>query len=474
MTPKSNILKKLDWPLIIIYFLLVIIGWVNIYAVNYDPNIPNMFALSIRSGSQLMWICIGIILFIIIITMIPSKLFISFSWWLYFFSLILLAAVLFFGKEINGSKSWFMIGPLSFQPSEISKISTSLLLASVMGKFNFKLSNRRDFFKAFLIIGVPILLIALEPDFGTVLVYCGLILVFYREGMTGWVISLLLFFALLFILTLKFSTFVSILFVFGVFGLMKAIFSNKFFTNIIKYTVFVALVSFIPRLLEKFEFLRFMNSEYYALIIGGILVIIDSYKNLKIKQKYINSLLISCLLSLMLIFSVRIIYDKVLKEHHRDRIENLLGITHDLRGAGYNVNQSKIAIGSGGLSGKGFLQGTQTKFDFVPEQSTDFIFCTIGEEWGFVGSFIVVILYLLLILKIISLAEKQKERQSRIYGYCVASCFFVHSVVNIGMTLGLFPVVGIPLPFISYGGSSFITFSLLLFIFIKIDLERWK
>lgn len=472
----KNIYKKLDWTLIICYLVLVIFGWFNIYASVYDEGVSNMFSLSQRSGIQLLWIGIAFITAILLLFVISPKLYVGLSWWLYIFVIILLTAVLIFGREVNGSKSWLMLGSVGFQPSEFSKITTSLALAVLMGKYGFKISYLSDLAKAVATILLPVLLIILEPDVGTVLVYCGFVFVLYREGLSGWIILYAFLAIILFIITLKFSSFAAILVLIGILGIIRGILSKKLIRNILIYGLAIVILSFIPKLLQ-WDFIEKFNKlsgEYWLLIISVPIIINLIINGKKTKQSFYKYLIISYICSIILIFSVDFIFDNVLKDHHRDRIENLLGIKEDLQGAGYNVNQSKIAIGSGGFAGKGYLQGTQTKFNFVPEQSTDFIFCTVGEEWGFIGSLGVLSIFLVMILRIIDVAEKQKNTITRIYGYCIASCLFMHVFINVGMTIGLMPVVGIPLPFISYGGTSFLSFTIMLFIFIRLDLERWK
>lgn len=480
MTNNSrNIYRNIDWVLIICYLLLVFFGWINIYASVYNQETSSIFSLSQRSGMQFLWICISISVAILLIFVINPKLYMGMVWWLYLFTLLLLVAVLIFGREVNGSKSWLILGPVALQPSELSKITTSLALATFMSKYNYKITITSNLIKTILILAVPAFLIILEPDAGTVLVYCGFVFMLYREGLTGWVISIAMVAVLLFVLTLKFSPFVSILVLLALYGILKGVFQRRVLSGILIYTAIIGLFAFIPKLLQwnVLQPLSKIDASYYLLILILPVLIISVLRDKKIKLRrtgYMKYLIITFVCATAFIFSVEFIFDKVLKEHHRDRIENLLGITQDLQGAGYNVNQSKIAIGSGGLTGKGFLEGTQTKFRFVPEQSTDFIFCTIGEEWGFIGTFGVLMVFMVLILRIISNAEKQKDSSIRIYGYCVACCLFMHVFINISMTIGLFPVVGIPLPFISYGGTSFLSFTILLFIFIRLDLERWK
>ncbi|MBO7248536.1 MAG: rod shape-determining protein RodA [Bacteroidales bacterium] len=477
MTADSNIYRKLDWIMVGCYLLLILFGWINIYASSYEVESANIFSLNQRSGMQMLWIGITFIAIALILFVINPRFYFSFTWWFYLMVVLLLIAVLVVGKEVNGSKSWIALGGFRFQPSEFSKITTSLALASIIGRYNFKISNLPDLAKVLVTLLIPAGLIILEPDAGTMMVYCGFVFMLYREGLTGWIISFALMIVMLFVLTLKFTPGTAILVLLGIYGLMKGIISKKVAEHVLLYGVIIAALSFIPRLLrleplmKLYEFGPQYFILFFAVVVIAVSLLLNKKSNRPLKLKYLVMMFVC---ALVFIFSVQIIFDKVLKEHHRDRIENLLGITQDLKGAGYNVHQSKIAIGSGGFTGKGYLQGTQTKFKFVPEQSTDFIFCTIGEEWGFVGSIVLLALFFILIFRIIHNAEKHTDRSIRVYGYCVACCLFMHVFINISMTIGLFHVVGIPLPFISYGGTSFLSFSILLFIFIRLDLERWK
>lgn len=459
------------------YLLLILFGWVNIYASSYEVESANIFSLHQRSGMQMLWIGITTIAIALILFVINPRFYFSFTWWFYLFVVLLLIAVLVVGKEVNGSKSWIALGGFRFQPSEFSKITTSLALASIIGRYNFKISNLPDLAKVLITILIPAGLIILEPDAGTMMVYCGFVFMLYREGLTGWIISFALMIVLLFVLTLKFTPGTAILVLLGIYGVMKGVLEKKVAEHVLLYGAIITPLAFIPKLLrwEPLHKLYEFGPEYFILFFCIVVIAVSLVLNKRRKrQSSLRYLVLTFVCSTLFIFSVQMIFDKVLKEHHRDRIENLLGITQDLKGAGYNVHQSKIAIGSGGLVGKGYLQGTQTKFKFVPEQSTDFIFCTIGEEWGFLGSLTLLALFFTLILRIIHNAEKHTDRSIRVYGYCVACCLFMHVFINISMTIGLFPVVGIPLPFISYGGTSFLSFSILLFIFIRLDLERWK
>ena len=477
MSPGRTIYAKLDWTLILCYILLAVFGWLNIYASTYSEGGEGIFSLATRSGNQLMWIGIAAVTAFVIIFVLGSRFWRTVSWPLYGLSVLLLTAVLLFGHEVNGSRSWLTLpGGFAIQPSEFSKIATALCLSRIMGGYGFKLANTQDFLKVAAVIAIPVGLIVLEPDVGTVLVYCSLAFMLYREGLPGKFLGFAGLAILLFLMTLRFSPSVSLLITAGITCATLVMASRHPIRTALISAASIAAAAFIPRLLrvESVARLHLPAPEYWILgimvLAAAVISVICIRRNIRGWARY----LLIPTVSIALIFSVDFIFHNVLKPHHRDRIENLLGISEDPMGAGYNVNQSRIAIGSGGLTGKGFLQGTQTKFNFVPEQSTDFIFCTIGEEWGFVGSIAVLAVFLILIMRIVTTAERQKDRSIRVYGYCVASYLFMHVFVNIGMTTGIMPVVGIPLPLISYGGSSFLTFTILLFIYIRFDLERWK
>ncbi|MBR4882430.1 MAG: rod shape-determining protein RodA, partial [Bacteroidales bacterium] len=384
--------------------------------------------------------------------------------------------VIFLGKEVNGSHSWFEFGKVKFQPAEISKISTSLFLAYIMSKYGFRLGRFRDALAVALTILVPMALIVMEKETGSALVYCGFVFLLYREGLSGWFLVFGILAILLFIVTLAVSPLAAIIILFVLHGVANGAFTGTLIKHLSVIAPISVLLGFLPKILsfEWFQEVEMIDVEYIALGIVSLVAIWGLWRFVGKRARHIKLLFLSFLCSVALVFSVEFIFEKILQPHQRARIENLLGITEDLMGVGYNVHQSKIAIGSGGFTGKGFLDGTQTKFDFVPEQSTDFIFCTVGEEWGFLGSVLVIGVYLFLIIRLIILSERQKDHFARIYGYCVACCFFMHVFINIGMTMGLVPVIGIPLPLLSYGGSSLWSFTVLLFIFIKLDMERWK
>ena len=471
----NNRFGKIDIPLVICYLLLVFIGWINIFASVYSEEHSSIFDMSQRYGMQFIWILTAIVLAVSILFLLNPKIYSVLSPPIYLFVCMLLIAVTFLGKEVNGSHSWFQIGPVSFQPAEISKISTSLFLAYIMSKYNFRLGKMQDALSVAITILVPMALIILEKETGSALVYCGFIFLLYREGLSGWVLVFGMLSILLFVVTLAISPLAAIIILFALSGIINGIYTGRILQHLCVIIPVSVLLGFMPTLSREFiPSLAQFGFEYIAL---GITMGIALFTIVKFKGKrvrHLKYLMLGFVCSIILIFSVQFIFNNILQPHQRSRIENLLGIKEDLMGAGYNVHQSKIAIGSGGFIGKGFLKGTQTKFDFVPEQSTDFIFCTVGEEWGFLGSVLVISIYMFLITRLIILSERQKDRFARIYGYCVACCFFMHVFINIGMTMGLVPVIGIPLPLLSYGGSSLWSFTVLLFIFIKLDMERWR
>ncbi len=416
----------IDWTLILIYLVLVFIGWLNVYASIHSPDMGNALSFGLRSGKQFVWIMTAFALALVILFVINPKLWEVLATPGYLIVLVLLVAVIFVGSTHKGSHSWFSIGPVSFQPAEISKITTSLLLAVMMSRQNFSLRTWRGLRTVALIIGIPMLVILAENETGSALVYTGMLFVLYREGLPGLVLVLLGLCIVFFILTLKTSILVSLI----------------------------------------------------VLAVIGILALWFFLRNTRPLSRERRSSLWLLALSVLgfagLVFSTDFVFNHVLQDHQRLRIEVLLGLKDDPMGVGYNVRQSMIAIGSGGLFGKGFLNGTQNTGGFVPEQSTDFIFCTVGEEWGFVGCLVVLVLYGLLITRIIRDAERARESFTRIYGYCVAACFFMHLFINVGMTIGIMPVIGIPLPFLSYGGSSLWAFTVLLFIFIALNKQEKK
>lgn len=468
-TNSNTIWSRLDWFTVGLYVLLVFLGWLNIYSAVYNEDQTQVFTFASRYGRQIIWI--GASFLIIVLTMvIDSKFYSAFSFHIFSIVILLLIAVLIFGVKVNGARSWFMLGSIRIQPAEFAKFATALALSKFLSRYNFKPELFKSFLVFCLIIFLPSVLILLQNDTGSALVFVILFFVFFREGMP--VVYLLMGFlgVALFILTLLYESYVVIIileaFAFLIFYLVRR--DSKFTMNGL-YVLIALNVAFGLAAHYLFPGMGLAMPLIAALGIASIWFLFKIYK-LRLKESYL--ILVILFASIAYTYSVNYVFDNILDNHQQRRINHLLGIESDPYGAGYNVNQSKIAIGSGGFAGKGYLQGTQTKFKFVPEQSTDFIFCTVGEEWGFLGTTIVVCLFLVLMIRIIFLAERQKSRYSRIYGYAVACIIFFHVAVNIGMTIGLAPVIGIPLPFFSYGGSSLWGFTFLLFIFLKLDTNR--
>lgn len=472
-----GIKKSVDWALVVTYLLLIIIGWVNIYASIHSDGPASIFDYNFRSGKQFVWILTALGLAALILFVVNAQLWESASIPLYLGVLCLLVAVIFLGVEVKGSRSWFEFGPIRFQPAEVSKITTSLLLATLMSQVNFRITRFKDFLLTALILGIPMVVILAESETGSALVYVGFIFVMYREGFSGWWIFCIGMAALLFILTLTASPYVSILVLAGVLLLCNGLESNKIGVAFWIFSGVLLILCLLPWIFGKFSPESFVSKINPLYILVGICVAAVLYLMIvgyRSRHRFLSMSALGLIAGMALVFSTEFIFNNILQDHQRKRIEVLLGMKDDPAGVGYNVNQSMIAIGSGGLHGKGFLGGTQTTFGFVPEQSTDFIFCTVGEEWGFIGCFVVIALYVFLILRIISDAEKSRKAFTRIYGYCVASCIFMHLFINIGMTIGLMPVIGIPLPLLSYGGSSLWAFTVLIFIFIALYRQEKK
>lgn len=472
-----GIKKSVDWALVVTYLLLIIIGWVNIYASIHSDGPASIFDYNFRSGKQFVWILTALGLAALILFVVNAQLWESASIPLYLGVLCLLVAVIFLGVEVKGSRSWFEFGPIRFQPAEVSKITTSLLLATLMSQVNFRITRFKDFLLTALILGIPMVVILAESETGSALVYVGFIFVMYREGFSGWWIFCIGMAALLFILTLTASPYVSILVLAGVLLLCNGLESNKIGVAFWIFSGVLLILCLLPWIFGKFSPESFVSKINPLYILVGICVAAVLYLMIvgyRSRHRFLSMSALGLIAGMALVFSTEFIFNNILQDHQRKRIEVLLGMKEDPAGVGYNVNQSMIAIGSGGLHGKGFLGGTQTTFGFVPEQSTDFIFCTVGEEWGFLGCFVVIALYVFLILRIISDAEKSRKAFTRIYGYCVASCIFMHLFINIGMTIGLMPVIGIPLPLLSYGGSSLWAFTVLIFIFIALYRQEKK
>ncbi|HSN49849.1 MAG TPA: rod shape-determining protein RodA [Bacteroidales bacterium] len=418
MRERHGIFQHIDWWLVIIFMLLVFMGWLNIYAAVYDENHKSILDLEQRYGKQMIWISAAFLIALITL-LIEGKFFSQFAYFIYGICILTLIAVVFSGKEISGSKSWFQFAGMALQPAEFAKVGTALAIARFMSSLDFSMKRVRNLIILASIILLPILLIVLQGDAGSAIVFLVFILVFYRAGMSEKIMLILVSIPILAIFALVINKFVL---------------SGVIMAGAIAYYFFAT----------------------------------------KRKIQTLITVVIISVAASGFIFSMDYMVNHVLEPHQRTRINVLFGKENDLKGAGYNVNQSLIAIGSGGFAGKGFLQGTQTKYNFVPEQSTDFIFCTVGEEWGFLGSAVVVGLFLTLIIRIVLIAERQRSRFSKFYGYGVASIIFFHFAINISMALGLIPVIGIPLPFFSYGGSSLWAFTFLLFIFIRQDSYRYE
>lgn len=417
MRRDYDISGAIDWPTVILYFSLVVLGWINVFAAVYDETAhQSIFDFSLNSGRQLLFISASIVI-AFAITIVDMRFYETFAYLFYGVLLFVLFLVPIIGKEVGGNKAWLGIGSFGVQPSEFAKFITALAIAKYIGSVGFRIDSLRNQAMLFILIGLPMGLILLQKDTGTALVFTAFVLVFFREGMSPFLLIVGICAATIFVLTLL-----------------------------------------VPQAI------------YLHIAIGAILIIVILIGKKKFKRILI--LTIGAFLISGVIESVDYVVKDVLKPHQQNRIKALINPDADPLGFGWNVTQSKIAIGSGGFFGKGFLKGTQTKFDFVPEQSTDFIFCTIGEEHGWIGSIVVIGLFVAFLLRILFLAERQKSRFARAYGYSVACIFFFHFTVNIGMTVGLFPVIGIPLPFFSYGGSALWGFTILLFILLKLDAHR--
>jgi len=464
-----NIWYGIDKVTILLFLIMVIMGWLNIYAAVFNEEHKGILDLSQRYGKQFIWILATLVLAVFVV-IIDSRFYKFFAWIIYAFLVLLLISLLIIGREINGAKSWFVFGPVSLQPSEFAKFGTALALASFMNMRNQDLTRIKTVLQAAGIIFLPVLLIALQPDMGSTIVFFSFFLVLFREGMSPFVFISGLLMLVLFFLTLLVNN------IYLETGLIAVAFLLAWFATRKWKLCFTGLAIFIAIGASIFALDHFILKTLgyekillISLILSGIAFSYHIYLRKSVTVLVLYLFLIG---SVLYVNMVDYAFNNLLKPHQRERVEITLGLKSDPHGTGYNVNQSIISIGSGGFSGKGYLQGTQTKFKFVPEQSTDFIFCTVGEEWGFLGSAVVVCLYLFLLLRLVFLAERQRSVFSRVYGYCVVSILFTHFFINIGMAIGLFPVIGIPLPFFSYGGSSLWDFTILLFIFLRLDAGR--
>ncbi|MEZ4757311.1 MAG: rod shape-determining protein RodA [Flavobacteriales bacterium] len=435
MNARENVSANFDRPILVLYLLLLFMGWANIYSAAYDPAHPSIFDLDKEYGKQAVWMGISLLLGSGIL-LIRGELFRNAAFAIYGTVLLLLVAVLLFGKEVNGAKAWFAIGGFGIQPAEFAKFATALALSNYLSGLKALVDIRSRVISTIIIL-LPVALIMLQPDTGTALVSGAFILVLYREGLSG---------------------------------------------NVLLLAILAGILSVISLLLKESRFgLPFTDVElegkYFLMIIIGVVALLGwiityNFVLKRERRRFYSYIVIGSLASVVFISSVDYAFNQVLAKHQQDRILVMLGQMEDPQGLGYNVKQSQTAIGSGGFSGKGYLEGTLTKYKYVPMQSTDFIFCTVGEEWGFLGTSFVVLTLTVLILRIIQISDRQRSRFTRIYAYCVASIFFLHLMINVGMTIGLAPVIGIPLPFFSYGGSSMMGFTVLLGILLRLDAER--
>ena len=481
MPTSRNISIKyaLDWKTVFIYLFLVAFGWLNIYGASYDFDQASIFDFSQRAGKQFVWILTAFGLAGVLL-LLDSRLYSYFAYLIYIFVIFLLIVTIFIATDVKGSRSWLVFGPVSFQPAELAKTATALALAKFMSAYNYTLKGWKDLIPLAVIVFIPFALIILQKETGSALVFLAFLLMFYREGMKGLVLLLVVLAVVLFVIAIGFSqTFIQT--DSGTLGMVLAmllvilvqfVFAFFYKRNRKEALLLLAGVAGMSIIAVVLNIWLPVNYDYVAIFIVLLSCvywfIISRFKRMK---QYLFIAWIS-LGAMLFCFSADYLFYQVLEPHQQIRIKVLLNMEEDLRGAGYNVNQSKIAIGSGGMFGKGYLNGTQTKLKYVPEQDTDFIFCTVGEEWGFLGSSVLLFIYLWLLLRIIRIAERQNEVFNRVYGYSVASIFFFHLTINVGMVLGLVPVIGIPLPFLSYGGSSLWSFTVLLFILLRLDAAR--
>lgn len=476
----DHITGSVDWVTLVLYLLLVFAGWVSIYGASYNyDHVTSMFDLSGRAGMQLVWIGISVLVGFVLLKL-DSNLYDIFAYFIYAFFILLLIVTIIIAPDIKGSRSWIVItNSIRLQPAEFAKFAVALALARFINSYNFKLLTFKNLFIIGLIIVLPMILIMLQQETGSALVYTAFILVLYREGLPGMVLFSGLCAIVLFVLGLKYSEVelgmlslgecLSILFIIVITAILAINFRKDYKGAI---SIFLATLILFGICYSLSLIGIDVNWGLISLIAIIALVI---YLLVLAKHYWSKSYLFLAIFAVCctgFVSSVNYVFQDIMQPHQQKRIKVSLGMENDLMGAGYNVNQSKIAIGSGGFMGKGFLNGTQTKLKYVPEQDTDFIFCTVGEEHGFFGSVVVLILFLILILRILALAERQKSTFGRVYGYGVASIFLFHLTINVGMVIGLLPVIGIPLPFFSYGGSSLLGFSILLFIFMRIDMTR--
>ena len=479
---NGNILKHVDWPTIGIFLALVFFGWLNIYGASYTFDQTSIFDFSNRAGKQFVWI-LGSMLLGTVLLLIDYKTYDILAYFAYGLMLLLLLATPFLAHDIKGSMSWISLGPVSLQPAEFAKCIVALTIAKYMGQYDYKLRTWRDLIIPFAIIGVPALIIMiLQRETGSALVFASFLLVFYRQGMSGYVLWVGVAAVALFIISIRFGAIplplgsgsVGILSCMLLLTAVEIFFICKEHRMRWQALILIGSVMVIYGLCLIINIWVRVPFDWVSMGVVIALVMYNIIISLYWRKYFLLIVAAFTLFCIGYTHACDFVFQKVLQPHQRIRIEVLLGMKEDPAGAGYNVNQARIAIGSGRFFGKGYLNGTQTKLQFVPEQDTDFIFCTVGEEWGFVGSVAVLLLYLAFILRLISIAERQRSMFTLIYAYSVAGSFLFHLTINIGMVLGLMPVIGIPLPFFSYGGSSLWGFTLLLFILLRLDAARME
>lgn len=477
---NRSVIGSLDWWSIALYLVLLVFGWFSICGASYTYGDTDFFSLGTRTGMQIVWIGTALCLAFVIL-MADSKFYDTFAFVIYGLLLLLLFATIFNPHEIKGSKSWLVLGPLRLQPAEFAKFATALAVAKIMSTYNFNMARLKDFAMALGIVLLPMLFIVAQKETGSALVYLSFFLMFYREGMPGSILFTGVAMIVYFVVGVKYAD-VMLLTTPTSVGTYVVLYLIQIFSSGMVYSYIkdkplawrmIGICTLVTILATLFAiYVIPFNVVIVQIIVTVFLIGFLGYQWLRTRA--VNYMLITlfALGSITFFYSASYVLNDVMQPHQRVRINVLLGLDEDLSGAGYNVHQSEIAIGSGGLKGKGFLNGTQTKLKYVPEQDTDFIFCTVGEEEGFVGSAGVLVLFLILILRLIKLAERQPFTFGRVYGYCVIGIFIFHLFINVGMVLGLTPVIGIPLPFFSYGGSSLWGFTILLFIFLRIDAGR--
>lgn len=477
---QTGVLRSLDWWTIAIYVALLALGWMSVCGASYTYGETDILSLSTRSGMQIVWIGTSLVLGFVLL-MLDDRFYDTFAYVIYALLLLLLFVTIFNPHEIKGSRSWLVLGPLRLQPAEFAKFATALAVSKLMSTYGFDMQKPKHFFAAVGIVLLPMLCIVGQRETGSALVYLSFFLMFYREGMPGSILFTGVAMVIYFVVGIKYEQVLlwdtpTSLGKFVVLLLVQMFASGMVYLYAHNKEQALRLggvcIGVTALMLLFSEFVIPFDVVWVQLAVCAFLVGYLVYEGLATRVMHYLLIALFSVGSIIFFYSADYVLNDIMEPHQRVRINVLLGLDDDLAGAGYNVHQSEIAIGSGGLRGKGFLNGTQTKLKFVPEQDTDFIFCTVGEEEGFIGSAGVLLLFLALILRLIHIAERQPFKFGRVYGYCVASIFLFHVFINVGMVLGLTPVIGIPLPFFSYGGSSLWGFTILLFIFLRIDAGR--